>query len=657
VANFAAADSLTSQPCVRSHTRPNKGNGKGKDKEMNTNTNTNINMSMNTTKKVAVATPKNILSQSSNRASMKEAEQLRVMPTTINSWAIVARNIQKKARTTYTHNLPVNTGIRGTQKLSNDEKSAPKVTDQRLFVRLPIEHEGENCLLRAYPVHSGFALSPCSTEARETILNAVYGLFLSGAKLKSATNWVSVLIPTVSLSIHKQQGEVEINSSPLSDEIGRVCSVRPAYVKLYGRNKPEAPHRTWMAFFVKAPRSGFRRCNGHHLAKNCSRAPSYSNCGSANYATDRCMAATKCRNCGGPHRSDSRRCLARPTRSGAPTKEQMKIYRQAGDREYQAVLRAKAAEENINTANCINANLTNTPHDPSAVQSLLKWTQTPRTIAIGDFNSVYWAWQPSARSYYGQGEEIEGWAEAHNLTFLIVASTKILPTNSSKLKVSKANLPQFTRIISQLLPPLRPLETTEETEKFSQYLSWALESALKAVAVEESVWATRAKTLRAVVASAKREHWKRKVEYIKSSRDVYKLMRWAAPQHASINPPLRHEGRFIEDQGERAIILRDCLLARFSSLDDLPPCIFPAKARIPWSDELTELEVRSCPIGSGNTSPGADGILGELPAACWKSIGLHVAQLFRAYIRFGVNSSCFKLAEIVFLSKAKRDPS
>ncbi|KHJ32088.1 putative eka-like protein [Erysiphe necator] len=57
------------------------------------------------------------------------------------------------------------------------------------------------------------------------------------------------------------------------------------------------------------------------------------------------MAATKCRNCGGPHRSDIRRCLARPTRSGAPTKEQMKTYRQAGEREYQAVLGAKTDED------------------------------------------------------------------------------------------------------------------------------------------------------------------------------------------------------------------------------------------------------------------------------------------------------------------------
>ncbi|KHJ33125.1 putative eka-like protein [Erysiphe necator] len=151
-----------------------------------------------------------------------------------------------------------------------------------------------------------------------------------------------------------------------ADEIERVCSVRPAHLKLYGRNHTEAPHRTWMSFFSKAPRAGFRvsdesgiarpfkkqqpiefckRCNGHHPTKNCSRAPSCGNCGSTNHLEDISMATTKCRNCRGPHRSDSRRCLARPTRLGTPTKEQMKTYRQAGEREFQAVLRARAAEE------------------------------------------------------------------------------------------------------------------------------------------------------------------------------------------------------------------------------------------------------------------------------------------------------------------------
>ncbi|KHJ34349.1 putative eka-like protein [Erysiphe necator] len=161
------------------------------------------------------------------------------------------------------------------------------------------------------PVNSGFALSPCSTEAHETILNAGNGLFLLGAKLESATNWIPMIIRTVPTSIRKVQEEIEVSSSMLIDKVERVCSIRPAHMKL---------------------------------------APSCGNCGSTNHTEDLCTAATKCRNCGGPHRSDSHRFLARPTRSGAPTKEQMKTFRQVGEREYQAVLRAKAAEESAAAA-------------------------------------------------------------------------------------------------------------------------------------------------------------------------------------------------------------------------------------------------------------------------------------------------------------------
>ncbi|KHJ35727.1 putative eka-like protein [Erysiphe necator] len=154
----------------------------------------------------------------------------------------------------------------------------------------------------------------------------------------------------------------------LADEIERVCSVRPVQLKIYGRNKIEAPHRTWIEFFSKPPRARLRvfdesgiarpfkkqqpidfckRCKDHHPTKNCSRAPSCGNCGSTNHSKDILMAATKCRNCGGPYCSDSRGCLALPTRLGAPTKEQLKTYRQIGEREFQAVLRARAAEENV----------------------------------------------------------------------------------------------------------------------------------------------------------------------------------------------------------------------------------------------------------------------------------------------------------------------
>ncbi|POS81787.1 hypothetical protein EPUL_005576, partial [Erysiphe pulchra] len=95
-------------------------------------------------------------------------------------------------------------------------------------------------------VNSGFALSLCSTQALKAILKAGNGLFLTGAKFEPATNWVSVLILTVPLKILKDQYEVERSSLLLFDEIERISSLRPVYVKLYGLNKLEVPHRIWI---------------------------------------------------------------------------------------------------------------------------------------------------------------------------------------------------------------------------------------------------------------------------------------------------------------------------------------------------------------------------------------------------------------------------
>ncbi|KAI1002861.1 hypothetical protein K3495_g5343 [Podosphaera aphanis] len=166
-----------------------------------------------------------------------------------------------------------------------------------------------------------------------------------------------------------------------------------------------------------------------------------------------------------------------------------------------------------------------------------------------------------------------------------------------------------------------------------------------------------ANSFRATVAVAKSEHRKRKVEAMKSSSDIFGLMRWATPRQIKIPPPLMHEGRFVLDQAERAEILRDTLLARCQASEDLAPCSLSSVARIPWTEDLTDIEVRTCTIGSGNTSTGADEISVELLAACWKDIGTHVKQLFRACVRFRYHPSCFKLAEVVFFQKSGPDPS
>lgn len=172
-------------------------------------------------------------------------------------------------------------------------------------------------------------------------------------------------------------------------------------------------------------------------------------------------------------------------------------------------------------------NVYKAPHDPRAVQPLLDWTPSSKTIAIGDFNSVYWAWQPNANKYYGQGEEIDRWAEVHGLSCLIVGepthragntldlawtnvkdtlawvckeecmtsdhlpicgsvpNPKAIIVNSHsserKLRISKEKVPQFIRVVSQWLPPITTLNTVEETENFAQGICWALTNALKAV--------------------------------------------------------------------------------------------------------------------------------------------------------------------------------
>lgn len=130
-------------------------------------------------------------------------------------------------------------------------------------------------------------------------------------------------------------------------------------------------------------------------------------------------------------------------------------------------------------------NVYKAPYDPTTVRPLLNWTPPSRSVAIGDLNSVYWAWQPGANRYYGQGDEIKKWAEEHNLTCLIVGEPthragiildlawsnvkgamvwvgteecmtsdpkeKILTRSnlSEKLRIAKANIPQFTRIVTQ----------------------------------------------------------------------------------------------------------------------------------------------------------------------------------------------------------------
>ncbi|POS87151.1 hypothetical protein EPUL_001256 [Erysiphe pulchra] len=562
---------------------------------------------------------------------------------------------------------------------------------------------------------------------REDLLSAAEGLFMSGASLEPASNWISVLVPTVPKIIVTIDGQVEVSKSMLMNEVEPVSSKRPALVKLYGTTNPEAPHRTWLALLPEAPRTGFRvfdesgitkifkkklpiefckRCNGHHKSRNYSHAPSCGYCRSTMHAQDVCKAITKCKNCGGPHRSDSHKCLARPTRFGKQTKEQLNTYRRAGDQEYLAVVRANAAEaratiaENLEGANetpsssqdiIISVENTNeipvqtqageemrvgrggTTHDialarayelqidilliqepwwigrtkshpfydrhlpfggnsvqpravtytrrkareisatqifPSsfltgdycwvvvnninflnvykepnnslAVQPLLKWSPPPLLVAIDDFNSVHWAWQPGAAIFYGQGEEIELWEEENNLSCLIIGNTLDLAWSNvsdccawvDREEVLKDAVLAVDKRPNRGKGKSAPWLTPECKVAQLRYRTTLTDPERR----------IEAKNYRSVVAGAKREYCREKIDGMVSSSDTYKLMHWATPRQSVVPPPLLNNGQLVSNNEERACILRDSLLARFEASYDLSSCLLPGDDHIPWKD-------------------------------------------------------------------------
>ncbi|KHJ30976.1 putative eka-like protein [Erysiphe necator] len=319
-------------------------------------------------KRIVVATPHIFPTPDLNRRKTLEAALPKTPPTNINTWVTVARNSHKKATVVVGEKIQAILSTKASQRQSPTSKIVTLGSDKRHFVRLPQEYEWRKLspaglrevlvrklmispplIGRIKSVHPGFALSPHSVEARETILKAGNGLFLIGAKLEFTTSWAPIIIPTVPSTIRKEQGAVDLSSSMLADEIESVYSVRPVHLKLYGRNHTKAPNRTWMIFFSKAPRP----LKSNNLLSFANDAM-----GIIPRKTALEHHLVEMVNCGGSHRSDSCRCLARPTRLSAPTKELMKTYRQAGEREYQAELRARAAEENTATNEHFNLEIT-----------------------------------------------------------------------------------------------------------------------------------------------------------------------------------------------------------------------------------------------------------------------------------------------------------
>ncbi|KHJ34077.1 putative eka-like protein [Erysiphe necator] len=230
-----------------------------------------------------------------------------------------------------------------TPRSRKEKTSCPK--DTRFFSRLTSNHEWRKLspagireivvkklsilppsISMIKPVRSGFAPSPRNDETRQELLKGAILLSPFDAKLEAESNWTPIMVLTVPKSIQTLEGKLEVTKEMLSNEIKRVSLVRPASLRLFGRKSPEDPHRTWMAYFSEASRPGFRVFDESGIVIKFKKRQTLDFCNRY-----------------------SRKCLARLARAGKPTKEQLKTFRQAGDREYQAIIRARIAEERATT--------------------------------------------------------------------------------------------------------------------------------------------------------------------------------------------------------------------------------------------------------------------------------------------------------------------
>ncbi|POS83617.1 hypothetical protein EPUL_006726, partial [Erysiphe pulchra] len=147
------------------------------------------------------------------------------------------------------------------------------------------------------------------------------------------------------------------------------------------------------------------------------------------------------------------------------------------------------------------------------------------------------------------------------------------------------------------------LSTVDKTETFVQGIFWALESAIKAGGKHPNKQSGESASQR--TSECRFAH----IDYREAVDEVCTHYSSKDTQSNS----LLSKKRALETKSGRCEILPSGRTRYYSQglsfstifiVDDLPPYLFQREAGIPWSDDLTDIEVWTCIIGSGNTTPG-----------------------------------------------------
>ncbi|KAI0995741.1 hypothetical protein K3495_g12439 [Podosphaera aphanis] len=314
-------------------------------------------------------------------------------------------------------------------------------------------------------------------------------------------------------------------------------------------------------------------------------------------------------------------------------------------------------------------NVYRAPSPTGTLEPLLRWQPQGLTVVGGDFNAVSQHWQPQAQRQYGNCGQILGWATAHGLEMITTIGEpthrdgNVLDLTWSDASAFASVTPLYhctsdhCTIEGTVYTPGKPDLTRIASEvhvsdanldDFARCVErWAKLGQLKTV-----------KAFRKAVKAAKREYWTKQIEASETEAQVFKLMRWAKPRPVKEPSPLQvSPDRWLSDPYERAIALRDSLLARFNANNDSQTWEHSQPETIPWNSALTLEEVTAATTAVRDTAPGSDKITVRLLKACWKTIGPFVRDLYQACLRPAYVPLAFKVAEVVLLPKAGRDIS
>jgi hypothetical protein len=161
------------------------------------------------------------------------------------------------------------------------------------------------------------------------------------------------------------------------------------------------------------------------------------------------------------------------------------------------------------------------------------------------------------------------------------------------------------------------------------------------------------------VRKAKREYWRRIIDNAKDDTALHKVIGWHKQASSLKAPPLAVNGKLVEDTMEKAKVLREEILDRFSADDDLAEFQledFQGVTYLPWEQTISLEEVERCTIGVSSTSPGTDQVTVRLLKACWDTIKDPLHGLFSRCLELSYFPDTWKNAEVAMIPKVgKKD--